>query len=126
MVFVFLAGALWIGCSDSTPPTTNYPLTLTVDSSNQVTGYSALDFSLRVTENGVPVTGATLVQSDELPISPYISVFNQGISNGTGTFPSFFIYYDTVTEVSFQAFKDTVINNVKDTLWSNQKLVVLP
>jgi hypothetical protein len=126
MVFAFLAGVLWIGCSDSTPPTTNYPLALTVDSENQVTGYSALDFSLRVTENGVPLTGATLVQSDELPISPYISVFNQGISNVTGTFPSFLIYYDTVTQVAFQAMKDTVVGNVKDTLWSNIVRLALP
>jgi hypothetical protein len=126
MVFVFLACALWIGCSDSTPPTTNYPLTLTIDSSNQVTGYSALAFSLRVTKNGVPVTGATLVQSDELNISPYENVFNQGISNSTGTFPSFFVYYDTVTEVAFQAMKDTIVDNVKDTLFSNTVLFAMP
>jgi hypothetical protein len=126
LVFASATGWLLIGCSDSTTPTTNYPLTLTIDSANLASGTFAMAFSLKVTKSDTSIYGATLVQSDELNIYPFYNVFNQGVSNSAGIFPEFFVFYDTATEVAFQAYKDTVLNNVKDTLWSNTILYTMP
>jgi hypothetical protein len=131
LLFVFLACWLSFGCSDSTTPTTNYPLTLSLDTANQVTGYLAMVFSLRVTKNGAPFSGATIMQTDEIETfenTYYLNSFNQNtFSDSTGTFPEFVVYYDSVVvESEFQAFKDTTINNVKDTLMSNPILYVMP
>ncbi len=125
LVFIFIVGILWFGCSDSTPSTPNYPLTLTVDSAIEASNAPAVAFSLTVTKSGTPISGATLIQTDANP--PYIDMFNQtALSNSAGIFPEFFVFYDTVTEVAFQAFKDTIINNVRDTLMSNTVTYQMP
>jgi hypothetical protein len=127
--FVFvLAGGLWFGCADSTPPMTNYPLSLSIVADTSIPATLSVVFSLKVTKNGAPFAGATLVQSDDLAQYPYYNVFNlTGKSDSSGKFPSFYVYYlDTLTEVAFQAVKDTTTNNIKDSLVSNTLLVEMP
>jgi hypothetical protein len=130
-LFIFLACWLSFGCSDSTTPSTNYPLTLSLDSANQAAGYLAIVFSLRVTKNGAPISGATIKQTDEIETlgnTYYLDSFNQAThSDSAGIFPEFAVFYDSiVTETAFQAFKDTTINNVRDTLVSNQIIYAMP
>ncbi len=128
--FVFvLACSLWFGCADSTPPATNYPLSLSIVADTSIPATLSVVFSLKVTKDGAPFAGATLVQQDELMNSylEYNSFDLPQKSDSTGKFPSFYVYYlDTLSEVAFQAVKDTTMNNVKDTLVSNTIVVAMP
>jgi hypothetical protein len=128
--FVFvLAGSLWFGCADSTPPMTNYPLSLSIVADTSIPATLSVVFSLKVTKDGAPFAGATLVQQDELMNTnlDYNSFDLPKKSDSTGKFPSFYVYYfDTLSEVAFYAVKDTVEDNVKDSLVSNTILVAMP
>ncbi len=119
LLFVCLAGGLWMGCSDSTAYQPSYPLTLTVDSLNESSPINYV-FTLRVTKNGVPISGATLEQTDD-PTGAMFNPLTKGMtSDSVGVFPDVTIgVNDTLSRVAFQAIKDTVVNNVKDTLLSN-------
>jgi hypothetical protein len=107
LVLAFLAGGLWIGCSDSTPATINYPLKLTIVS-DTIDFVSAV-FDFQVTQNGVPLEGAELYQTDD----PSGVIFPVGITSDTGGHfpPVMAVVSDTLSEVAYQAVSGTLTSN---------------
>ncbi|HZK76534.1 MAG TPA: hypothetical protein VFD13_06465 [Candidatus Kapabacteria bacterium] len=103
-----LAAVVLFGCSNSTPPpSTNYPLTLTL-TGNQYSGNVAL-FELQVTKNGQPFAGAKLLRID----APSNATIDLGMTSDTnGKYDTTgIVLTDTLSAVAFQAVKDTLKSN---------------
>ncbi|HEY3876850.1 MAG TPA: hypothetical protein VGM92_15375 [Candidatus Kapabacteria bacterium] len=106
-ILVALSAAIFESCSDSTPPPNNYPLSLFYDSTVNTYGLFVI-FNLKVTKNGVPVSGASLMETEE---NVNLSTYNIATSDSTGAFPEFAVSTDTLTELEFQAVKDSLKSN---------------
>ncbi len=107
LIFIFIVGSFWMGCSDSTPAVINYPLALTIAS--DTIGYVSGAFDLNVKQNGVPLAGAELYQTDE----PSGAIFPLGIVSDTGGhFPSVIaVISDTLSGVAYQAVSGTLTSD---------------
>ena len=101
-----LAIVLVVGCSDSTPPSNSYPLTLAIVS-DSFWNNTAL-FNFRVTKNGAPLAGAKLRRTD----FPTNNTRDLGIqSDSNGNFPRVILVLDTMPAVAYQAVRDSLSSN---------------
>lgn len=117
LLFSLFAIAVLAGCSDSTPATGNYPLTLSIVTDTIVSNTAVFNFRVAKTSGGAAVLGSKLYRTNYSSVYGTIHVYYDGVmSDSSGTFPHVTaVLGDTVTSIAYQA----VSLSSGDTLTSN-------
>ncbi|GEM_PF-2501715 len=108
LLLAVLATTVVVGCSDSSSPTTTYPLTLNVV--YHVRPISTDTFQFQVLKDGQPFKGADI----KFITSPYYTTTDLNIkTDSLGLSPKvgIFFRFDSVQKAAFQAYKDTLVSN---------------